>query len=203
MRLYLFILLSITGVFASSIKTITIDNRPFTVLKEHYNEYGVKGDYITLYSGAEENRTSKLLNFVLSEVSGSCSDRSIEQGSYEVNGSTITLCTRWRRQGAVNDTPKGARVQVYQLLKDNSLKELSNKFYIETSSQGSDPESGMKYLFTPPKTEEEKKALKAYVTEVERAYHGTFVFGDEAKKLMRDVKEALRRKRKAAWGWKR
>jgi len=136
-------------------------------------------------------------------VSGSCSDKSIEQGSYEVNGSTITLYTRWRRQGAVNDTPKGARVQVYQLLKNNTLKKLSNKFYIETSSQGSDPESGMKYLFTPPKTEEEKRVLKAYVTEVERAYHGTFIFGDEAKKLMRDVKQALRRKRKAAWGWKR
>jgi len=161
MRLYLFILLSITGVFASSIKSITIDNRPFTVVKEHYNEYGVKGDYITLYRGAEENRTSKLLNFVLSEVSGSCSDRSIEQGSYEVNGSTITLYTRWRRQGAVHDAPKGARVQVYQLLKNNTLKELSNRFYIETTTQGSDPESGMKYLFTPPKTKEEKKALKA------------------------------------------
>jgi hypothetical protein len=172
-------------------------------VKEHYNEYGVKGDYITLYSGVEQNRSSKLLNFVLSEVSGSCSDRSIEEGSYEVNGSTITLYTRWRRQGTVNDAPKGARVQVYQLLKNNALKKLSNKFYIETITQGSDPESGMKYLFTPLKTKEEKKALKAYVTEVERAYHGTFVFGDEAKKLMHEVKQALRRKRKAAWGWKR
>jgi len=203
MKLYLFILLSITGVFASSIKKITIENQPYTIVKEHYNEYGTKGDYIQLYKGSEQTTNSKLFSFILSEVSGSCSDKSIEKGSYEVNGSTITFYTQWSRQGAVYDTPKGARVQVYQVLKNGSLKQLSNKFYIETSRKNYDKKSGMKYLFTSPKTEDEKASLKAYVTKVEKRYHGKFLFAEEAKNLMDEVKEALRRKRKAVWGWKR
>jgi len=55
------------------------------------------------------------------------------------------------------------------------------------------------YLFTPVKTDEEKEQFKAYIESVEKKYKGDFVFGEECKELMTEVKEALQKKAKASW----
>jgi len=203
MKLYLLILLSMRGLFALSVEHILIEKKPFTLTTEKYNEYGTKGEVVRFYKGREQNQSSELLTFVLRESSGSCAAKELEEGSYEINASTVTFYTSWSRQGKAYDAPKGARIQLYEVLENSALKELSSKLYIETSRKNHDKESGMKYLFTSPKTEEKKASLKEYVDEVEEQYHGKFIFGEEAKKLMHEVKQALRRKRKAVWSGNR
>lgn len=57
----------------------------------------------------------------------------------------------------------------------------------------------MQYLFSPPVTQGQKEALKEYIKSAERRFRGIFIFGREAKSLIREVKEALDRKMKKRW----
>lgn len=76
---------------------------------------------------------------------------------------------------------------------------LSGKLYIERHAKRYDSESGMQYLFTAPKTAEEKKALKEYIDRVERIFDGKFVQGKEAQILRQEVEDALMRKHRKLW----
>ncbi len=120
-------------------------------------------------------------------------------GAYEINGTTITLYSFWDRKGKVYDSPYGARIQFYEMLPNHTVVLKSSKVYIETARKSYDTESGMQYLFTPPKNNSEKEALQSYVKSVEKEYKGVFVYGDEAKTLLKEVHEAFRRKMKAKW----
>jgi len=126
-------------------------------------------------------------------------ERSPEDGYYEINGTTVTLYSHWERRGKAYDAPYGARVQVYELKDSYDLVRTSSKLYIETARPNYNENSGMKYLFKAPKTEKEKASLKTYVSAVERNYKGEFVYGDEAKKLIKEVEDAMIRKMKAIW----
>ena len=57
----------------------------------------------------------------------------------------------------------------------------------------------MRYLFVSPKNEIEKRELKEYISTIEEAYNGKFVFGKEKELLFKEVKEALQRKMKSTW----
>jgi hypothetical protein len=85
------------------------------------------------------------------------------------------------------------------MLPDHTVKRISSKVYIETERENYEKQSGMKYLFTAPKDDKEKEALKSYVKSVEKNYKGIFVYDDEAKRLINDVEEALTRKSKKRW----
>ena len=200
MKIFLILLVTLVQLFPKHIEHISIDSQPFTIVKETYNEYGNKGEVMRFYKGGEKNETALLLTFTLRDRMGPCSARELEKGTYEINASTITFYSSWKRGGKAYEAPSGARVKVYKVLKDSTLKKVSSKVYIETSKRNYDEESGMQYLFTEPKTEEEKESLQEYIEEVEDDYDGIFVFAKEGKELIREVKKAFRRKTKALWG---
>jgi len=123
----------------------------------------------------------------------------MQTGSHEINGTGITLYSFWDRKGKAYDSPYGARIQRYEMLPNHTVVLKSSKVYIETARKNYDKESGMKYLFTSPKTNIQKEALQAYVKSVEKEYKGVFVYDNEAKKLIEEVHEAFRRKMKTKW----
>jgi len=201
-RLYLllFLTLSTTALFSKGWSSITINKQPFELFEEYYDEYDSKGKTVTFYKKGEDGNKTSLLSFVLDDATGGCNDKSIEKGSYEVNGTILSFYTLWKRQGSVDDAPYGAKISRYEVAENGELKHLSSELYVETHTEDSDNNSGMKFLFEEAKTEEDKKLLKKYVSSVEKNFHGTFLFSKDADRLMKEVNKAMRRQMKARWG---
>ncbi|MFC2057625.1 hypothetical protein ACFLR6_01665 [Campylobacterota bacterium] len=200
MKLFLLIFLTLTTLFATAeLEHITIGNQDFSMVTESYEIYDSKGEVMKLYKEERNNDLIFVLSLILKDSTGTCADKSMQTGTYEINGTDITLYSFWDRKGKAYDSPYGARIQRYEMLPDHTVVLNSSKVYIETARKSYDTESGMKYLFTPPNTKSEIEALQAYVRSVEREYKGTFVYDNEAKKLMEEVHEAFRRKMKAEW----
>jgi hypothetical protein len=182
--------------FSESTQPITIKNQHFSLVKERYDVYDSKGEFIRFY---KENNETVLFRLTLKDVTGNCSSKSLQDGAYKIDDNGITLYSFWDRVGRAYLEPYGARVERYELQDDGKFQKVFSKIYMETTRQKQDDDSGMKYLFTKPKTVEEEKALQSYVAEVENIYKGTFVFGEEAKALIATVKKALRTKVKLLW----
>ncbi len=200
MKAFLFIVLSIGTLFASAkLEHITIGNQDFSVVIESYDIYDSKGEVMKLYKEERNNDLIFVLSLILKDSTGTCSDQSMQRGSYEINGTDITLYSFWDRKGKSYDSPYGVRIQHYEMLPNHTVILKSSKVYIETTRKSYDKESGMKYLFTPPKTNIQKEALQAYVKSVEKVYKGVFVYDNEAKKLIEEVHEAFRRRMKTRW----
>jgi hypothetical protein len=200
MKLYLLIILSITELFSASLEHLSINKYDFSSVIEHYDIYDSKGVVMKLYREEKNKNLSFVLRLTLQDSTGNCSSRSMEDGSYEVNGSTIILYSLWTRRGKAYLTPYGARIQHFEIQNDGTLKQTSGQIYLETTRRKHDNNSGMKYLFTPAKTDEEKKEFNAYVKEVERIYSASFISkDDEVKALIKEVKMALKRKMKSTW----
>ena len=184
---------------SAELKHITIGNQDFSLTTETYDIYDSKGEVLRLYREERNNNLTFVFSLILKDRTGACSEKSVEDGYYEVNGTTVTLYSHWERRGKAYDAPYGARIQVYELKDNYDLVRISSKLYIETARPNYNENSGMKYLFEAPKTEEEKASLKTYVSAVKRNYKGEFVYGDEAKKLIKEVEDAMTRKMKAIW----
>ena len=200
MKLFLFVLLTFTTLFATAqLEHVTIKNQDFSIVTETYDIYDSKGEVMKLYKEERSNDLDFVLSLILKDRTGTCSDQSMQDGSYEINGTEITLYSFWDRKGKSYDSPYGARIQRYEMLPNHTVALRSSKVYIETARINYDKESGMKYLFTPPKNNTETETLQMYVRSVEREYKGDFVYDDDAKKLIDDVQEALRRRMKAKW----
>jgi len=197
----LLLLVTMQALFAepADITHTNIGNQDFMLTTESYDEYDSKGEVLRVYKEERNYDLPFMFSLILKDRTGACSDKSLEDGYYEINGTTVTLYSHWSRRGKAYDAPYGARVQVYKIDDNFDLTRVSSKLYIETARPNYNENSGMKYLFNTPKNEEEKAALQAYVNRVERTYKGTFVFGDEAKKLIKDVEDAMTRKMKAIW----
>ena len=200
MKLFLLMLLTLTTLFATAeLEHITIGNQDFSIVTESYEIYDSKGEVMKLYKEERNNDLIFVLSLILKDSTGTCADKSMQTGTYEINGTDITLYSFWDRKGKAYDSPYGARIQRYEMLPNHTVVLKSCKVYIETARKSYDRESGMKYLFTPPNTNNEIEALQAYVKSVEREYKGVFVYDNEAKKLIEEVDEAFRRKMKAEW----
>ncbi len=185
--------------FSASLEHVTINNNDFSLVKEHYADYDSKGEVLKLYKEEQNSNLTFLLSFVLSDSTGGCSSKSMVNGSYEISGDTITFYTMWTRRGKANLSPHGARIQHYKILDSGKLELIEGKVYIEETKKKYDNESGMEYLFHAPKTQKEKEQLQSYVKAVEKKYKATFVFNEEEKSVINEVKEALKQKRKALW----
>lgn len=183
----------------AELKHVSIGNFDFSLITDAYDEYDSKGEVMKLYAEENNNNLTFMLSLILQDRTGTCSDKSLEDGAYEINGSTITLYSAWDRAGRAYDSPYGARIQIYELQPNASFKRISSRLYIETHRKKYDTSSGMKYLFTPPKDENETRIFERYIREAETKFKGTFVFGDEAVKLMAEVQKALARKMQSAW----
>ncbi|MFK5976217.1 MAG: hypothetical protein QM493_06890 [Sulfurovum sp.] len=197
-HLYLLLFL-LTGLFSASLEHITINNQDFSIVKQSYDIYDSKGEFLKIYREERNDNLIFLLRLTLEDATGKCSNKSVEDGSYEINGKVITLYSYWDRVGRAYNSPYGARITRYEVQKSGKLKKLSSRVYIETQRKNYDPESGIKYLAEEPKTVEEKELLREYIEDVERRYEGTFVYKEEAKDLLKEVRKALERKSKARW----
>jgi len=185
--------------FSASLEHVAINDNDFSVLKESYALYDSKGEVLRLYKEEPNRDLTFLLSFTLSDTTGGCSSKSMVKGSYEISGDTITFYTMWTRQGKAYLSPYGARVQRYKVLDSGKLELIEGKVYVEETKKNHDEGSGMEYLFHAPKTQEEKEQLQSYVKAVEEKYKATFIFKEEGKALIEEVKKALKRKMKALW----
>ena len=179
---------------------ITINNHHFTIVTEKYDLYGSKGEVMRFYRDIHDKKP--LFHLILNDATGGCSSRSLEDGAYEIEGNKIKLYSFFNRQGDAYNEPYGAKIVEYEVLNSGELKRLSSRVYIEMAKRGYESSKGMRYLFEKPKTKEEKRELVEYIKEVESKYLAKFVLGDEANSLMKEVKEALKRKIKKRWSSK-
>lgn len=200
MKIFSLIFFTINVLYATAeLEHVTLGNQDFSIVTESYEIYDSKGEVMKFYKEERNNDLTFVLSLILKDKTGTCADKSMQEGAYEINGTTITLYSFWDRKGKAYDSPYGARIQQYEMLPDHTVVLRSSKVYIETARKSYDKESGMQYLFTPPKTALEKEALQTYVKSVEKQFKGVFVFGEEAKMLLDEVHEAFRRKMKSAW----
>jgi len=199
MKIWITMGLLMTLLQAAELKHISMGNFEYSLITDSYDAYDSKGEVMKLYAEENNNDLTFILSLTLHDKTGTCSDKSLEDGSYEINGTTLTLYSAWDRLGRAYDAPVGSRIQVYELQRNATFKRISSRLYIETHRKKQDQNSGMQYLFSPPKNEQEQKVFEAYIEEVETRFKGTFVFGEEAKQLRLEVQEALRRKMHSAW----
>ena len=200
MRLFLLMLLSAsTHLCAAELEHITIKQQDFSIVTETYDIYNSKGEVMKLYKKDPDAKLTYILGLTLKDKTGNCSDIRVQKGAYEINGTDIKLYSFWDRRGDVDNAPYGARISHYKIFEDHTVVKKSSYLYIESVSKNYNDESGMKYLFTAPKTYQKKKELQAYVQEVEHKYEGVFVFENDAKSLIEEVKKALKRKMDRRW----
>lgn len=200
MKLYTFIFFFFThGIIGAELQQITIGKQEFSIVMQNYDVYDSKGEVMKLYKDERNNDLTFVFNHTLYDITGTCGDKTIQEGAYEINGSTMTLYSFWDRRGKMNQAPYGARVTQYRVTDDHHIVQTSSLIYIESERKDYSDESAVKYLFKAPENKQEQKALDAYVEEIEREFKGTFVFGDDAKKLVERVKNALRQKIQKRW----
>ena len=169
------------------------------VIEENYDIYDSKGRVARFYQETRSGDLRHLFNLTLKDKTGTCSAQSIEEGTYEVNGTTLTLYTSWERQGRIYDVPYGFRVMQYRMDENGTVERIRSRLYVETTQKSFDTESAMRFLWENPKNKADRKAFADYVGNVERQYKGSFVFGDEAKALKKEVQKALDRKMAKRW----
>lgn len=200
MKIFSMMLLTVSILFATAqLEHVTLGNQDFSIVTESYEIYDSKGEVMKFYKEERNNDLTFVLSLILNDKTGSCSDKSMQEGAYEINGTNIKLYSFWDRKGKVYDSPYGARIQHYEMLPDHSVVLKSSKVYIEAARKSYDTQSGMQYLFSPPKKNTEKEALQSYVRSVEKEYKGVFIYGEEAKKLLKEVHDALKRKMQSKW----
>ena len=198
-NIVLFLLVSTYALLSTEIQHVNIGNQDFMLTVEEYDVYGSKGEVLRVYKEKRNNDLIFMFSLILKDRTGACSDKSMEDGSYEINDTTITLYSFWDRRGKAYDAPYGARIQVYTLNENYDLVRKSSKLYIETERQNYNETSGMKYLFKKPQNDKEKNALTMYINSVENHFDGKFVFDDEGKKVLKDAEDAISQKIKAIW----
>jgi len=198
-KILLFIFIIITLILAANLQHITIGHQDFSLTTEKYDIYDSKGEVLRLYREERNNDLIFIFSHILKDRTGTCSDQSMQDGSYEINGTQITLYSFWNRKGKAYDAPYGARIQRYKMLPNHNLELRSSHIYIETERKNYNKESGMQYLFHTPIDKKQKEALHAYVQAVEKEYKGEFVFDDAAQQLIKEVEAALQRKMKSVW----
>ena len=200
MKKILLLLLTLScSLLATEFEQLTTGKQNFLVITEPYKEYTSTGKAMRLYIEEKNHNLTFLFSLTLDDATGVCSNKRIQKGTYDLNSTHITLYSFWNRIGNTYSAPYGARIQHYRILENNTLDLLDSKIYIESEAKNYDLESGMQYLFTTPKTEDETALFTKYIDDMERIYKGTFVFDDNATKLMIDVRNALSKTSQSRW----
>jgi len=195
---YLF-LLSFVFVYSQDINQTSINNFSYEIVYSTYNEYGDKGTEMMFYRKNQNHDELPLFTFTLENQSGGCSEKSIQAGAYDINGSKLTFYTHWDRVGKAYASPQGDRIQHYEVDNNGTVHFIDGLLYIETEAKNYDTQSDIQFLFNIPKTLEEKQKLKEYIKRVEQTFKGHFVRDKEADTLHQKVDKALMEKRKTRW----
>jgi hypothetical protein len=174
------VLIMITPLFAGSmVDRVKIGRDIFTLLTESYHLYDSRGESVKFYKEQKNEDLTYLLTLVLEDKTGGCSGKTIQRGAYEVVDGELILYTLWDKSGTLTDVPHGARIQHYKAGKEGGLTLLSSHIYIELADA---------------LNEKDQKKLTRYIKRMEKLFEGDFVLGQEGKKLLRKVEEALRKK---------
>ena len=196
MKYFILLLLMYTYLDA---KEVQIGSRTYTIVEESYNEYNDKGIAMKLYKKTDNKDALPFFSFTVENQLGGCGERSMQEGSYEINGTIFTFYSHWERSGSAYDAPSGDRIQHYVMDNNGTMHFKDGILYIEQQAKSYDKESGQKYLSIKPTTQREKEKLQEYIQSTEHAFSGRFVFDDDAVKLHKEVENALTKKRQTRW----
>ncbi|MGC9351144.1 MAG: hypothetical protein ACP5D3_04085 [Sulfurovum sp.] len=130
-RLFYFMITFSLLMGEEKVTPLTLADHDFTIKTESYHIYDSKGRVMRLYQELPTKEVKQLFAFTLEDTTGACHEKSVEEGSYEVDGSVITFYTLWHRHGSA-DAPYGARIKRYTVDSGGRFKLLSSKIYIET-----------------------------------------------------------------------
>ncbi|MFT7878782.1 MAG: hypothetical protein ABXS91_00160 [Sulfurimonas sp.] len=197
-RLFYFMITLSLLMGEEKVTPLTLADQHFMIKTETYDIYDSKGTVMRFYQELPTKEMKQLFAFTLEDTTGACHKKSVEEGSYEVDGSTIIFYTLWNRYGSA-DAPYGARIKRYSVDTNGKLKLLLSKIYIETERKSEAQKSAMRFLFQAPVSKNEKEALQKYIEYAEQRFKGIFVFGKEAESLIKEVNEALHRKKQRRW----
>jgi len=176
-----------------SAKEVVIDGQKYEVEKEAYDEYGEKGIVLNFYRLPKKSHSS--LMFLLTQTYGSCTQKNYEESTYDINGSLISIYTKW--SGYSID---GYRKMIYKFDKNNKkAKRILCKFYIDSRNED-DKNSGVQYLQNATKTPQEQELLNEYIHSIEKLYKGKFLQDDEAVNLSKEVEAAFSKSLQNRWG---
>jgi hypothetical protein len=174
-------------VTAQHIQKIQLRGFEFTFKTGGSNVGDVDDDSVLfIYRGNKQ-----LLSHVLLQNWGDCNSVSVEMGKYFIGDSTLTFYTFWAHMGDANQSPYGARRQVYTINAEGKIKQTEGTFYEELV----DYKLGMieeGALFDTVFSPEQLKAKSLeYLAEAEAAYHAKFVSGAEAEALLALTRKKL------------
>lgn len=117
-------------------------------------------------------------------------------GTYITTDTSIIVYTYWCKAGDIAYYPFGARVQEYTVNNNGKFTMVNSRLYVEACSQyyrsvtGHNPDcDGVDYLFTTPKTKEEKEKFKKYIQRAEKEYKAKFVYGKQSDELLEEIRE--------------
>lgn len=130
-------------------------------------------------------------------------------GDFEVKDDQLIFYTYWAvgdRQGLWT-FPYGVRKQVYSVDPKGMVKLISAEIYVEDVM--GDPftnhpqEDYLQFLNTPPKNNQQKKALNDYIQSMQSRYQARFVHGQVRVLLIKEVKAKLAKQiANETKGWK-
>ncbi|MCB4749048.1 MAG: hypothetical protein LGB71_07200 [Sulfurovum sp.] len=199
-RLFLFTFLIPVVLFSAEFKRLGLNKiSDIVVIEESYDMYSSKGKIARFYQEEPNSNLKYLFSLTLHDKTGTCSAQSIEEGSYEVNNTTLTLYTKWNRQGYTHDVPYGFRIVQYRLENNGTISRLNSKIYVETTKKSRHKNNAVYFLSTPPTTQKERKILSDYIQNVQKRFKGKFVQGKEADMLKKKVEAVLMRKMLKRW----
>ena len=182
-----------------TVEHFTLNGHDYTVLTERYDEYESKGRVAKFYRDEPNYDLTYLFAVTLEEKTGGCGERSIEEGAYRIEGDTITVYTRWEREGKAYIAPKGYRVRVLRFGCDGNVTQTQGRLYVETARREYADE-GMRYLDGGADTPQKQAALARYIADAERRFHARFVTDTKAREALRkEVFEALQQKVQQRW----
>ncbi len=191
LKILFFLLLFGTFIYSFD-DVVVINDKKYKLLKEQYNEYGERGLLLNFYT-LDEHKLA--LSFLLSQQFGGCGKRDYEESTYEIEGSNVTVYTKWRGYDI-----DGYRKMVYEFDKNlTKAKQISCKLYIDARSLD-DKNSGVEYLHTKPKDKKQKELLDEYIKSIEKIYKGEFVLAKRYEQLSHEVEKALKKSLVDRWG---
>ncbi len=135
----------------------------------------------------EGNREKHLLTFTLSREFRDGHYREYEVGSYVWEDSSLHLWTYWNFEGQDNAAPIGAKHLVYRVRTNGKLYLEDAIIYLETGLRS----AGAMFLHQEVTSPEDRSIFQSYVSQVQKAHHARFVFGQESNALMADARKQL------------
>lgn len=106
---FFFLMLFSSYLLGASLEHITIRDYDFSIVTEKYDIYDSKGEVMKLYREERNNDLRFVFSFILKDATGTCSDKSMQQGSYTVNGNMIVLYTLWSEKAGYMTRPTERR----------------------------------------------------------------------------------------------